>query len=167
MNTNKHSNSQTDKFYHDFMKSNLSSLLNTKNKAFFNTGTYNTDLFTRNKPKLSTKNIKLKEHNEDYKAYKKEEKAILNIPLIQNRTFNQMRKYYNLQNKDPIKLEAYDDKHLKDIAQRSIQNPINREKIYDIISLNKIRGIGYTNLSHFVNSLKTEKIAIFSDKYNN
>lgn len=114
---------------------------------------------------MSTKNIKLKEHNEDYKAYKKEEKAIMNIPLIQNKTFNQMRKYYNMKFKDNQKLEEYDDKHLKDIASKSIQNPINREKIYDIISLNKIRGIGYSNLSHFVNSLKTEKMTSFSEKY--
>lgn len=165
-------NSQTDKNFNNRRNMNkkdskYSSFLNStsSNNRLYIAGNYNTDLLfnidnTNNtsylKPKLNTTKLELNDYNEDLKFYNKEKKALMNIPLISNRTFNQMRKFYNFQIRDENKLEKYDDMHLKDLAYCSIQNPINRDKFYQIISNNKMKGIGLSNLTHYVNTLQKE-----------
>lgn len=101
------------------------------------------------------KTLKFKGFNEDFRKYKMEEKAILSIPLIDNKTVHQMRKFYR--NVKPLsieKIEKINFNNSKDLVLKSIKNPINKEKIYKLISMNRMSNIGVNNFSHFVNSMK-------------
>lgn len=101
------------------------------------------------------KTLKFNGFNEDFRKYKMEEKAILSIPLIDNKTVHQMRKFYR--NVKPLsieKIEKINFNNSKDLVLKSIKNPINKEKIYKLISMNRMSNIGVNNFSHFVNSMK-------------
>lgn len=88
-----------------------------------------------NKPMNKVNNVIVELNGFDYseKFIKREEKIIEYLPLLKNRTFQQMRRYYNIQSK---KGKDFERRHLKELRPFGDQD--NKQKILNLIGLNKI-----------------------------
>ena len=72
----------------------------------------------------------------------REQKVMKHLPLLNHRTFGQMRQYYHIRGDSNDRY--YQKKHLEDIAKISIGGIKNNNKIVSMISNNKLGLIGDT-----------------------
>ena len=72
----------------------------------------------------------------------REQKVMKHLPLLNNRTFGQMRQYYHIRGDSNDRY--YQKKHLEDIEKASIGGIRNNNKIVSMISNNKLGLIGET-----------------------
>ena len=72
----------------------------------------------------------------------REQKVMKHLPLLNNRTFGQMRQYYHIRGDSNDRY--YQKKHLEDIEKVSIVGIRNNNKIVSMISNNKLGLIGET-----------------------
>jgi hypothetical protein len=72
----------------------------------------------------------------------REQKVMKHLPLLNNRTFGQMRQYYHIRGDSNDRY--YQKKHLEDIEKISIGGIKNNNKIVSMISNNKLGLIGDT-----------------------
>ena len=91
--------------------------------------------------KVVSKNlISLFKYNVFKDKKKKEEKVIKYLPLLNNRTFGQMRKYYNI--KSDLNDRYYQKQHLQDIGKFTLSGISDKSKIISMLKNNKIHLIG-------------------------
>ena len=72
----------------------------------------------------------------------REQKVMKHLPLLNHRTFGQMRQYYHIRGDSNDRY--YQKKHLEDIEKISIGGIKNNNKIVSMISNNKLGLIGET-----------------------
>lgn len=82
--------------------------------------------------KISNVHVQLNGFDFAEKYIRREEKIIEYLPLLKNRTFQQMRRYYNIQNQK----KDFVGSHLNQLKPFGDQN--DKQKIVNLIGLNKI-----------------------------
>ena len=80
--------------------------------------------------------ISLFKYNKFKDKLKREEKVIKYLPLLYNRTYSQMRKYYKI--KSDLNDRYYQQKHFQDIGKYTIRNISEQSKIVSMLTNNKI-----------------------------
>jgi len=113
---------------------------NKKNKNNQTNFNYLNDIKNNNnnesKPIIKNTILKLNGYNAIADKFYKEQKVLEHLPLINHRTFQQMRKYYNLINKKND-YKIY-NMHRQQILNNSLTGLKNKNKAISLISNNKI-----------------------------
>jgi hypothetical protein len=101
----------------------------------------NRDIKTSKSKEAISKNLSsFLKYNALNERIKREEKVIKFLPLLDNRTFGQMRKYYNIRSDKYNKI--IEQKHFDELQNSSIVGIKNKNKIVSMISNNKMSLIG-------------------------
>lgn len=91
----------------------------------------------KNSLQIKDKVLDLKDINMKEKITKNKEKSLLKIPLIENKTFPQLRRYYEKIFKGNILEKSV----IKGLNDASIQFPQSKEKFFQIIESGKIKAV--------------------------
>ena len=101
----------------------------------------NRDIKTSKSKEAISKNLSsFLKYNALNERIKREEKVIKFLPLLDNRTFGQMRKFYNIRSDKYNKI--IEQKHFDELQNSSIVGIKNKNKIVSMISNNKMSLIG-------------------------
>jgi len=99
--------------------------------------------------KASKKNLKLKGYNAEKDKKFKELRSTSGLPFLRNRTFHQMRKFFEITN--PINKE-FEKRHKKEIQNNSITGEKTKAKLIGLIAK------GRTELMEYLPLLKLKQM---------
>jgi hypothetical protein len=107
-------------------------------------------------PKIKNKVLKLK-FDATREKKMREKKTLLSLPFLKNKTFHQLRDFYEMLKGENKKI---DEKHFEELGKFSYKNPANSNKVINFLSANKSKNINDDLMSMFLNSMKKDEEVI-------
>jgi hypothetical protein len=104
-------------------------------------------------PKIKNKILKLK-FDSTKERDRRERKTLLSLPFLKNKTFHQLREFYEMLKKENRKIE---EKHFEELSKLSYKNPINANKVINFLSVNKSKDINDDLMTMFLNNQKKDE----------
>ena len=105
-------------------------------------------LYSSNK-EVKQVDLKINNFNVTKNNLQNKEKSLFFIPLIENKTFKQLREFYSLPDKKEIK-ERIERRNFNDISKMSIQYPRTKEKLFSIIESGRMKAINNSNFKEIL-----------------